>query len=690
MARSLKVEIVGDASSLQKALGHASQSTSKFGSSLRTLGKVAAVGVGAAFAGMAVVVKNGMDELSESQKVTAQTAAALKSTGGAAKVTAKEVEDLAGSLSRMSGTDDEVIQGAENLLLTFKNVRNEVGKGNDAFNRATAAALDLSQAGFGSIESAAKMMGKALNDPIKGLTALGRAGVTFSAEQKQTIKDLVATGHTLEAQKLILAEVESQVGGSAKAFGETLPGQLAKARNSFDEISAEVAVKFLPVLAGALTWVNANWSTISAVFRTVADGVTAAVQGIAYVVDWLVAQWDKHRQTINAIWTGILNAVQSFSTWFRGSFLPAVQSVIAIVSALWNQFGTHIVTVIQTAFGTIRTVVGAALANFASVINAFLAILRGDWGEAWDEISEIPGRTLRAALTVLKGMVTAFLTVAKALGGAVKDGVVAGIGAVAAWMGAKLAEIPAAIHAAAGAAGEAAVRIGQAIIAGVLNGLAGLWNAVKNKVEDTLRGVLGSLNPFSPVEHGGELHVGAPIVAGAVLGITKNTPNILAALNAAVKRITALAPAFHDAGKLLGDALATGLRDSAGGVVDAATELAAAIAKALGVAAEVGKAAAVTTSDRLTEVQRRAGGGPVRAGTPYIVGEQGPEIFWPGLSGQVIPNANTAAAGGLATGGITVNVYGSVTAERDLAETLRVELMRTGRYNAGGVLGGLA
>lgn len=46
----------------------------------------------------------------------------------------------------------------------------------------------------------------------------------------------------------------------------------------------------------------------------------------------------------------------------------------------------------------------------------------------------------------------------------------------------------------------------------------------------------------------------------------------------------------------------------------------------------------------------RAGGGPVSGGTPYLVGEQGPELFVPGSSGGIVPNS---AMGG----GGSVNVY---------------------------------
>ena len=42
-----------------------------------------------------------------------------------------------------------------------------------------------------------------------------------------------------------------------------------------------------------------------------------------------------------------------------------------------------------------------------------------------------------------------------------------------------------------------------------------------------------------------------------------------------------------------------------------------------------------------------AGGGPVTSGTPYLVGEKGPELFVPGASGNIVPNTHL--------GGITVN-----------------------------------
>ena len=152
----------------------------------------------------------------ESQKVMAQTNAVIKATGGAAGVTATQVSKLSETLSMQIGVDDELIQKSANLLLTFKQVQNQVGLNNNIFDQAVILAQDLGNV-FGSADAAAMQLGKALSDPEKGITALRRAGINFTDAQKEQIKTLVQSGDVLGAQKLILAEVESQVGGTAAA-----------------------------------------------------------------------------------------------------------------------------------------------------------------------------------------------------------------------------------------------------------------------------------------------------------------------------------------------------------------------------------------------------------------------------------------------------------------------------------------
>jgi len=52
---------------------------------------------------------------------------------------------------------------------------------------------------------------------------------------------------------------------------------------------------------------------------------------------------------------------------------------------------------------------------------------------------------------------------------------------------------------------------------------------------------------------------------------------------------------------------------------------------------------------------RRAMGGPVNARQPYIIGERGPELFVPNISGDIIPNDSISSASGGNTFNITVN-----------------------------------
>lgn len=192
-----------------------------FGSATRDAFRVA----GAALVGAGLVegLKSIWQEAQASNLVTKQTEAVIKSTGKAAHVTADQVGDLASAIGDKTAVDDEAVQSGANLLLTFTGIRNEVGKGNNVFDQATAAVVDMTAAMNGGVvtqenmKSASIQVGKALNDPVKGIAALTKVGVTFTAAQKEQITALVAAGDTMSAQKIILKELNREFGGSAEA-----------------------------------------------------------------------------------------------------------------------------------------------------------------------------------------------------------------------------------------------------------------------------------------------------------------------------------------------------------------------------------------------------------------------------------------------------------------------------------------
>jgi hypothetical protein len=173
------------------------------------------------------------------EDAVARMTAALKANGGQAGITSQEIQSMASSLQKVTTFGDEATISASALLLTFHQVRNEMGKGNDIFNRTIKAAQDLSSALGIDLQSATMQLAKALENPIIGVGALARSGTTFTVQQKEMIKTLVESGRQLEAQAMILDEVEKLYKGTAETVAKTVSGQISQAFNAFgDEMEA--------------------------------------------------------------------------------------------------------------------------------------------------------------------------------------------------------------------------------------------------------------------------------------------------------------------------------------------------------------------------------------------------------------------------------------------------------------------
>jgi len=202
---------------------------------------MAAIGT-AAFAGLAVGIKGALDASAEAAKAQAQLGAVLKSTGGAAGITAEKAIALSKSLQTVSTFGDDAILSAENMLLTFTNIKDSV------FPDATKIVLDMSVALGQDLKSSAIQVGKALNDPILGVTALSRVGVNFSEDQQNVIKALVETGDVLGAQTLILRELGTEFGGSAAAQTETFAGKMKMLNEQISDLKEAIGNALIPII----------------------------------------------------------------------------------------------------------------------------------------------------------------------------------------------------------------------------------------------------------------------------------------------------------------------------------------------------------------------------------------------------------------------------------------------------------
>ncbi len=192
-----------------------------------------AVGIGIAAVAVAGLIKIGKELVNVyavQEQAEARLEATIKATGKAAGLSADQLKDMASGLQGVTKFGDEAIIGAQSLLLTFKDI------GEDVFPRALESILDMSeQMGTGLKESAIQV-GKALNDPIQGISALTRVGIQFTDEQKNMIKSLVETGDKAAAQAVILKELESQMGGVARAAADTATGALTQLGNTMGDL----------------------------------------------------------------------------------------------------------------------------------------------------------------------------------------------------------------------------------------------------------------------------------------------------------------------------------------------------------------------------------------------------------------------------------------------------------------------
>lgn len=171
--------------------------------------------------------------------------------GSQADDVTKRLIDYADVTSRMTGVDGESIGVAQTKLMTFKELAKSANVAGGAFDRATMASIDMASAGFGSAETNAVQLGKALNDPIKGITSLTRSGITFTAQEKAKIKTLIESNQSLKAQDMILKAIETQVGGTAEASA-TSSGKIKASFAQIKDAFAEPLSMGIDSMPGAL------------------------------------------------------------------------------------------------------------------------------------------------------------------------------------------------------------------------------------------------------------------------------------------------------------------------------------------------------------------------------------------------------------------------------------------------------
>ena len=248
---SIKTKITLDTKNYEAGIKKAESATQKFSSSLSGVTKLlkstfALAGISVGTKAIANFGKEAVKSAESANKTLNILNNTLKVTGASAWTTSEDLVKMSEEIAYSTNYTVGEIQDMQSVLLGFKNITG------DTFRDASDAITDMATVMGMDLKSAVQTVGKALDDPIKGLDSLRRQGFAFTDEQKEELKQLVENGEQLKAQKIILDELNTTYGGSAKSaqssfdkqrdavisFKETLGNQLIPVLNVFAEKSA--------------------------------------------------------------------------------------------------------------------------------------------------------------------------------------------------------------------------------------------------------------------------------------------------------------------------------------------------------------------------------------------------------------------------------------------------------------------
>ena len=370
------IELQLETQKINGQLGQVNDSLNNFGKTIEAQGgklsrlKETMLGVFAGnvlmqgFTKVEEVIKQSIEYADTYEKTLAKLEAVVANVGTTVGVTSEGLIAQAGALENVSNQTKVTILNSEVLLASFKQVRNEAGKGNDVFNQTIKAGLDLSAVFGTDLNANVTKLGRALSDPIKGMTLLRRTGIIFTQDQQNVIKSLVDSGKAMEAQKYMLQAIEDRYGGAAKAAGDTFPAAVNRAKQHALEFTSALVLQLEPILLSIgkdIAWVIDNT--------------------LKPMVDWLA----KNKEAVFVFGGIILGAVVAMKAWQAILVVSKIaQEAWAVASALME--GAELASIASTnGLAASMLVLNAIMkANPIGIIVTAVALLAAGFVVLWN------------------------------------------------------------------------------------------------------------------------------------------------------------------------------------------------------------------------------------------------------------------------------------------------------------------
>lgn len=463
----------GPSKAAAKAMGEIGLNASQFGTVLRSKGLVAAV----------EDLKTHLAGLSKAD----QFAALTHMFGG-----------------RQAGGVMVLIDQLERL----KQKEREVADGGNKFASDWAAYTKTTSYHLASMGAQMQAAGVTIGDVLLPVVAkvadfIGRLASKFESLPGPVKSALVVVGGIVAA----IGPVVSVIGSLTTALGFLAANPIVLLIAGIGALVAGIvaAVVWPDKLRAVLEHMGLSAHAAGEVVRGLQDVFHVVEQAGEALVGVIRANWS----TIKQIVSGAVDIVKT-----------VIRDYVAVVEGLWRTFGATLTSAAETYWGAIKNTIRNALTIIHGVIDVISGLIHGDWSKVWNGIREIVSGTLSQIRNVLSTAVSLLGDAAKLIGTAIWKGIVQPLLNLAKRVWDSITHaISSAFHdISSWVVGEAA-QIGMQIIHGILGGVSGLYQALKSKLEGGLRSVLSSLNPFSPVEHGGRIYIGEPIMQGAIDGV---------------------------------------------------------------------------------------------------------------------------------------------------------------------------
>ena len=718
----ISISIIADAAKARAGFKQAEDAAGNLSNQLKNVGK----SVAGAFATQAIFnfAKGALDAAeaaSTSRSRIEQVATSMNLFGDQVGAVTDRLSKLADQTARNTGIDQNQIKLTQAKLLTIKELAKTADQVGGAFDRATMAAIDMAAAGFGEASTNAVQLGKALQDPIKGITALGRSGITFTEQQKAVIASLVETNKIGEAQALILNAIEEQIGGVAEATANDTD----KMRVSFTQLKESVGEALVPVFATLLEVIK----PIIDAFVSLPDGVQKVVviaalaggtfKSLSTSIQGLGVAAGTVNKALGAVGLVLTAAIGIYSI-YSGKKREAAARTADFVEALKAEAGgqadatdKHIANLLSSEdLRNTYEKLGFTTQQLADIIQgeqspAFEQLQTdlaatsdgtGDYSQKVNDLAEkygVSAGKLRSFVDEILGQRTALADAEAQL--ALNNQTQEELGIVTEQAARATDEL------------NQSLEEQENALNAIINATLAQFNAQLGYESQTWR-TKDAVDAFTQAQL--DATFGTEDAEAAARAVTE-AQNAAAA--AALSQAAAAAKLAEDqaeaAGSTLSAAEAAAIQvqelQKVAETLDPSsqlrqqlqqyiTELTTKIPRNVRTQLEIAVTAWVEQMNTGGgagggQVKLRAQGGPVSPTLgPYIVGEQGPELFVPGQTGMILPNTalidsmtrKTTGATTTGTQPIIINVAGSVISENDLIETVRKGLLNAQRNGA--------